>query len=240
MTFLQWLNKRLFQKPATTASSARDWHAEITRKYGPYASAFTGDELGLPGYEYLLHLNNNDGNLEPVLDNIATALESPDAEKWGGSLLADSNWRPHLVGAFAALLAKEPAPYIPFLWQAIDGGSWVTPQLVATARIVDPDFSAEVMARVEAGCPVNEPEGLNALERHSATGPGGTTARRAKLLASLLALCDDSEVHEWLHWKRQQPDVLALLAEDMDESGDIACHWHARAHKMFQERRVAR
>jgi len=234
---LEKIKNRLWPRPRVVESPLRDRLAELTAMFGPFAPVFLDDGLSVPGYLVLLNLHATDEELLIVLDRIRTALDSPEAGQWRAALLHDPNWRPHLVGALAALLSSNPAPYVSPLWRAIDAGSWVTPQLVATARLVDPDFIAQAMSRVEAGCPVLEPHGLSPIERHSATGPAGTPGRSAKMLASLLALCDDSDVMEWSQRMRNEPHILALLQEDYDEAGDIAGGWLEQVRQVLSGNR---
>src|SRR5215217_7637161 len=67
------------------------------------------------------------------------------------------------------------------LWRAVDAGSWVLPQLVVCAHIVDSDFPSQCRDRMRAGAPVAPVPDLSPVERHSATGPGNARQRSAKL-----------------------------------------------------------
>jgi hypothetical protein len=80
-----------------------------------------------------------------AIAEIERACGDEGAAQAAASMLAERNWRPHLVAAVATLFADFDATH---LWGAIDRGSWVTPQLLVTAYYVDRDLVANVRARV--------------------------------------------------------------------------------------------
>lgn len=206
-------------------------------KFGPFASVFEQGELDVPGYLPLLGLAPTESLI--VIERIRHVLETHDPTPWVAALFEDPNWRPHLVGAIAVLLASDTKPYRGLIWSAIDAGSWVTPQLVVTGYYTDPAFETEAKRRIEAGCPVRPPVGLSPVERHSATGPAGPGPRSAKMLASLLAICEKiPHLEPWLEAVRADPEVVALLARDFDHSGSIALRWHESLLSRFRERGV--
>lgn len=55
-------------------------------------------------------------------------------------LLRDGNWRSHLVACIAALDGARTAELIDAFWATMRRFSWGSPQLVATASLIDPDF----------------------------------------------------------------------------------------------------
>lgn len=152
-------------------------------------------------------------------------------------MLRDANWRPHLVGAIALLL--EPSLDHTLLWHAIDGGSWVTPQLVVTATFTDPTFLDQARKRVAALCPVIAPIGLTPAELHSATGPAGSSGRSAKALASLIAVSVEfPDLAQWRIDVLEDDRVKNLLAVDAswDRSDQIITSWTAAVRTMFLDR----
>ncbi|WP_162589975.1 hypothetical protein [Variovorax sp. RA8] len=56
-------------------------------------------------------------------------------------VLDASGWRPHLVACVALLCGHTTPKMLWYLWRAIQADSWVAPQLVATASLVDPEFA---------------------------------------------------------------------------------------------------
>lgn len=61
------------------------------------------------------------------------------------SMLDASGWRPHLVACIALLCGRTTPRTLWFLWRAIQANSWVAPQLVATASLVDPEFADKAL-----------------------------------------------------------------------------------------------
>jgi hypothetical protein len=113
----------------------------------------------------------------------------------------------------------------------------VIPQLVITALMVDRDFPARLVERVEHSCPVSVPPGLSPVERHSATGPANTVERSAKLLASLLSVGTAlPSLASWIAGVREQPTVVELLKQDLDDAPSIAAAWHRRLVEHFSLR----
>lgn len=61
------------------------------------------------------------------------------------SMLDAHGWRPHLVACIALLCGRTTPRTLWYLWRAIQANSWVAPQLVATASLVDPEFSDKAL-----------------------------------------------------------------------------------------------
>lgn len=123
------------------------------------------------------------------------------------------------------------------LWATFDSGSWVTPQLAVAAYLRDPNFLELARVRILARCPL-EPSKLTSmtpLERHSAAGPGGIRARSGKSAASLVRLVGLLRPSpDWLATELSSPDLVALLAEDVDGSAQIAETWLAKLRTLLR------
>jgi hypothetical protein len=63
-------------------------------------------------------------------------------------LLGSRNWREQVLGAAVALLRGGDAEVVATLWHGIDGISWVAPQLIAVAFLVDEKFAADAEPRL--------------------------------------------------------------------------------------------
>ena len=192
-------------------------------KFGPFASVLLESD-GEPAP--LLLLSMRSGEARGVIERIERALSSADSSRSVDAMLASADWRHHLVAAVALILDAgqrlDPAP----LWAAIDAGSWVTPQLVATAYLIDPSFADRLRARIKAGCPVEVPANLSPEERHRATGPASPEQRSAKLSVSLLRIgLLVPSLAGWLKSAVSSPQQAALRAADRDNSGNIAENW---------------
>jgi len=82
----------------------------------------------------------------PLLERVRAAA-TPDEI---AQLLGAREWRLQLLAATAALLGSDGggAAVCARLWQAIDGASWVAPQLIAVAFLIDDDFAGHASARL--------------------------------------------------------------------------------------------
>jgi hypothetical protein len=178
-----------------------------------------------------------DPTAQVVIDRIERALARDGALRFIDILFDDPNWRPHLVGAIALILDDGDRLEAGGLWRAIDAGSWVIPQLVVIALMVDREFPARLVERVESLCPVSVPLGLSPAERHSATGPGSSRQRSAKLLASLLSVGTAvPSLSSRIAGFREEPAVVELLKQDVDKASDIAASWQRQLVEQFRLR----
>lgn len=206
-------------------------------KFGPFVAVFERrEDGGMGGYHDLLSLYWD--RSATVVEQIASIVEKDDSIGYIRVLLDDPNWRPQIVGAVACLIESE-ADVLDNIWQAVDAGSWVTPQLCVVAYFIDPQFLVRARDRIEARCLVSPPEGLTPAERHSATGPEGVTMRSAKMLASLLALCELSPpLAGWVRELRADQGIREIL--DVDESWNksdrITSNWFNKVTQLFKER----
>jgi hypothetical protein len=167
---------------------------------GPaFAPAFAVGSGKVPRYLVLLNLGSVTDSVEALRVIGACAAEEADI----AALLADANWRPHLVACAAILQrAGDPAALVEALWRRLAGGSWVSPQIAATLSLVDPGFGARA---------------LRWCERDEL--PGKQTAALVGLLAEL------PEFAAELTTVKQRPQVVRALAEDSDRAGEIAVGW---------------
>lgn len=200
---------------------------EMLQSFGPFAVAF--EPVGNQTAPYLSLLNlYDDQGLARAVELIREAARERDSESFLVMLLRDRNWRPQLVGAVANLFLRSDSASSQ-MWRAVDAGSWVTPQLLAALSLVDSHFLERSLSRLDAACPIVEDPDYaveDPIENHVARGPSASCGRSAKTASSLLALleavaADDRRIVD----KRTNNDVLALVAEDIDESGDIAASW---------------
>jgi len=123
--------------------------------YPSFAAAFTRNDdsritywtLQFPHTPYSLHESHyTNVALRVVKRAIA---ESPNAAAEVLALLSGRNWRAHIVGGTAVLLGTIDDAILAALWQAIDQGNHVAPQLVSIAALLDPAFEAKARSRIE-------------------------------------------------------------------------------------------
>jgi Macro domain len=144
------------------------------------------------------------------------------------ALLGESNWRPQLVGAVAALVAGPNEQRIEALWRAIDRPSWVSPQLVAAVSVLDAAFDENARARLDRRGALDAAEATRMpwLERHSALGPGSVVAHSAKVTSSLLRICERrASASAWISRYTADENLRRFIASDVDRGGDIAENW---------------
>jgi len=206
-------------------------------EFGPFAEVFARGELAVPGHLELLGLHQPGAQV--VIDRIQRALSLGPSQPWIDALFGDANWRPHLVGAIALILDNRRTLTPASLWHAIDAGSWVLPQLVVSAYLIDPDFPARCRDRIRAGAPVTPPSGLSPADRHSATGQGSTCDRSAKLLASLVTVGRRlPSLSTWIDSECSRSDLVALLTQDVDNAPGICNGWLGKLVEQFEIRGI--
>jgi len=116
-----------------------------------------------------------------AIDQVRAAIDA-DWQAAALELLAGS-WREQITAAAAIALSDKPLsddPLLAALWRAIDGASWVAPQLVAAALIADPTFEARAADRL-ADASRRPPKTIGALVRAYTRCP----ARRMPVMAQL-------------------------------------------------------
>lgn len=116
-----------------------------------------------------------------AVDELRAALAG-DWQQAALELLA-GGWRDQVTAAAAVALsgAEAMTAHLPeALWRAIDGASWVAPQLVAAALLADPEFEPRAAERLTAAGR-RPPKTIGALVRAYNRCP----ARRMPVVAQL-------------------------------------------------------
>jgi len=117
-----------------------------------------------------------------AVDEVRVALD--DAWHAAAIELLAGSWRDQVTAAAAiavcAAAAAEDDELLGALWRAIDTPSWVVPQLVAAALLVDPQFEARAAGRL-ADTTRRPPKTIGALVRAYNRCP----ARRMPVVAQL-------------------------------------------------------
>jgi len=187
-------------------------------------------------YLTLLHLNSpRVGVVERVMES---ARSSPDLAAELRELLSEG-WREALV-ACAALFGRSSPELLDLLWEALDRGSWVAPQMVVTLSMLDQRFRERARQRLLSGCPVQpEPRRakLSGPEIHVIHGPAGIDSLSAKTRVSLMtALAEDLDGRNWLFRNVPAAEALGdvLVADAWDGSARLVASW-AEAIQAFVE-----
>ena len=160
-----------------------------------------------PPPPYLIALNLNDHQAEAVQVIRSCLASSSDPRSEIAAMLAQANWRPHLVAAVATIGAPPDARPVDELWVSIGAGSWVSPQLLATASHVDHDFTNH----------------LDALAGDLDDPPGAWIS--GKTAGAMLALGARDE----------QGRLAETAASDEERIGDFAPRWLQLVLSAFAE-----
>ena len=215
--------RKILRKTSIYVSLA---HERMKPEFGIFEPVFQSAH----GYLSLLNLHGDDaGQSVALVEDCCSRTSDPYLDIC--RLLAETNWRPHLVAAVAVFVLGCHRDAVRLLWHRIDTGSWVTPQIGATLFEVDPDFSAQARKRLETGCPLDASDliAMSPIERHSATGPADIVHRSAKPARSLLHLVQMiSPRRVWMDDLRASTDLQSLLGEDIDGSDAITDGWLRR------------
>lgn len=191
-------------------------------QFGSFASVFAAAELPVPGHLTLL---NPEADAQIMLARLERARAQPDARFGLRAMFRDTNWRPHLVACVTLLLepsgSVEPS-LLDALWETLNAGSWVSPQLVVVASLLDPAFADRSGARLRAGCPISTPR-LTAAQRHHAMGPGIDVLRSGKEAGALIAMRQQLDP-PLLQPATNDPRLDELL-QTADDGGALAVAW---------------
>lgn len=181
---------------------------------------------------YLTLLNLGDGASEAVRRATVCLGRSPSAASEITSTFEVDGWREHLVGAVALLASPAEARPIESLWRRVDRGSWVSPQLVATLSLTDPEFRQTAPAALDRL--VAEPHeplsatasSAEAAYRHSVVGPGVGAVKTAAALVALTGLTPVGAAAE-------------VVKGDSEGSGEMAARWREGIVRVFADAGVA-
>lgn len=186
---------------------------------------------GRPEHLPLLHLASPDA--ERVIRRLREIGEhAPTIRDDIRAALSDQDWRPQLVGAVCVALGLGDAHHVETLWDSALRGSWVSPQLLAVASLVDPEFGTRARNAFRLILGTQDAGGLPTAiatdwpAQHSKQGPSGAAERRGKALAALFALVDHGE--PWVRECSSDPRARAALEADVDDGGGIARRWRER------------
>lgn len=180
-------------------------------------------------YLSLLHLG---GEAESVIERLGESARSCTDLVSEVRDLLEKGWRGALV-ACAALHGACTLEALDLLWEALDQGSWVAPQIAITLWMLDPRFEERARQRLLSGCPVQPEPDRNDVSRpevHVVHGPAGPRTLSAKTRVSLMSvLAHDQAGREWLRLHVDRAEALRdVLVEDAwDGSGRIVSQWAA-------------
>lgn len=137
-------------------------------------------------------------------------------------LLADHNWRTHLVACFV-LLRLSPqtrSALLDSFWERLTLGSWVSPQISVVLSLVDRDFKMKGEKILRDGLTANDPS-LSTLG--SQAPQGRRSPSEGKALAAVQVLINE----------------VIIDTSDSDAGGLHAQHWKQRVLKLIETKIIS-
>ena len=174
-------------------------------------SEFEGKKCRLSIANYLAFLSLRGSEIQAEIAKLRNALAQPSSahlERDVTSLLRARNWRFHNIACVAIACGGASETLLAELWRCIRFGSWTSPQLVATAVYVDPEFRQK---------------GTLLIENHSTY---------YKSIVSLAALLMATQPNLALS-ETARANLSEAEAIDRDNSGSIAVAWHRNLVEAF-------
>lgn len=173
---------------------------------------FEGRPVRTSRANYLAFLSMRGTEVESEINKLRAvfAEHSPEVlEKDLICLLTSRNWRYHNIACAAIAAGFVTDRSLEWLWKCIHGGSWTSPQLVATAAYVDPDFPVRA---------------AHLLADHST------------YFKSIIPLAEILHTEHAFTSSEGSPvaaNVQEARANDRDNSGAIGIHWLANLRTAF-------
>ena len=181
---------------------------------------------------YLKLLNLGDGAPEAIAVAKECADRAPDLRRELEALLRGENWRPHLVGAIAMMASVRSEQTLGYLWERLERGSWVVPQLAATAELIDRRFTERGADLLALLCDKIRPDDQASLADAPPTDPRAFRDdglhNDGKTVAALAALLDAP-----IHGSAQR-----LADQDRDRAGAVAKGWQLAVVGAFDSANV--
>ncbi len=175
-------------------------------------SVFEGRACRLSVTNYLAFLSLRGAAIAPEIAKLRQALSEPSREHLERDLallLRARNWRFHNIACVALACAGPSDRLLADLWACLRIGSWMSPQLAATAAYVDPAFN------------------------HKAAALVADRATYYKSIVSLAALLADRHMPQEELSVAAQANAVEAAQIDRDDSGAIAVAWHKNLREAF-------
>ena len=194
---------------------------------GIYKELFKETNDGSPGYLSLLNLGTSAGT---TLDRIIELNQTDESHSYAKRFLKSHNWRYNLLACTILLTENSKSLSGEFIWSAIDKGSWVTPQLIVTASLLNPDFQEQALKRLDINFSMNSTSLFMKLFKF----PENQKHLYAKLINSIFAVIEDQKVASLANIN----SLSEIRKLDLDNSGEIASNWKENIIKLLDERGI--
>ncbi len=117
------------------------------RRWPGFRPAFDPNPVGVGWYLELLNLSQRPTEAVRVVTQCVVTSTDPETEI--EALWEELDWRFHLVAAVGLLALRDRLWAVDLLWRRLEQGSWVAPQLCATAALADPEFVRRASLLIE-------------------------------------------------------------------------------------------
>ncbi len=147
-----------------------------------------------------LHIDDDEPkewNLTKSLERLDFICDNNDEETIKNDiikLLNDENWRPHLVAILASfkLSKKKQLGLIDIMWNRIEKGSWISPQILSVLSIIDIDFENKANEILNTGFIIKFSK-MNMIEHHSSRGSESSKEASQKVIENIKSLLQDND-----------------------------------------------
>jgi len=163
---------------------------------------FEGRKARKPRINYLALLNLHTADVPEAIRqarSIAVSEDRAELEADTLLLLRARNWRVHLMACSVMILGLRAPALLDALWSRLADGSWVAPQLAATAYLVDSGFAQH---------------GTELLSAPNSAGKSVVAVGQLLREKCRIELTID-----------QEQLVASAQSKDLDHSGQIALGW---------------
>lgn len=207
--------------------------------FEPLFASEPGGKQGPGWYLVLLNLHHDGAAAVQVVQRCLKRSRDPRQDV-GNLLRGDEGWRPQLVGCTALLMTDPGDRPVDELLQAIRNGSWIAPQLIATASAASASaWETEVVQAVidrgdsEAAAALAElwPGGPADLRSLAATDDQGGASIVRYWLNSLASAFDDAGASRT--WRADQDQEPWQMTSSDDPALLDALGAHARRPEGF-------
>ena len=192
------------------------------------------DREGLEVAGHLILLSVDLKQTHIVLNRITERLKTEISQIQIDELCHSLNWRMHIVAAWILLLDDQKLYNSNGLWNAIDAGSWVTPQLIVTAYLRSSDFEEQASKRLSKSYPALTSHVFSEEQQRRNNRPKRIKSVLAKRFNSLQAVMGYEKAASILG---KEP-LDEAIANDIDDCDDIVRVWQARVLQKLHERGI--
>lgn len=164
---------------------------------------FEGRKIRVSKANYLALLSMRGAEIPAEVERLRSLFKEVPEETLENdiiTLLSAVNWRYHNIACVFIALGFSSSRILEALWKRVNEGSWVSPQLAATAALVDSEFETKASSLV------------------------ASSKTNYKSIVALAELLKQRHKKRFL-WGVARSNIRAARKYDRDNSGAIALGW---------------